>query len=86
MATTGFTAQEIADAHLVGVTDAEIETYRLGIIAANPNDIAGNLLDIYRSEADISRELGFSLRAPSAYEPGLSIGGSPGLNGGDGGW
>ena len=55
---TGFTAQEIADAHLVGLTDADIEEFRQGIIAADPNDLAGNLLDIYTGEAAISRELG----------------------------
>jgi hypothetical protein len=76
---TGFTAQEIADAHLVGLTDADIEDYRLGIIAANPDDLAGNLLDIYTSEAAISRELGRALTDPSAYAPGLSISGSAGL-------
>jgi len=79
LATTGFTAQEIADAHLIGLTDADIEAYRQGIIAANPNDIAGNLLDIYTSEAAISRELGRSLINPSAYAPGLSISGGAGL-------
>lgn len=78
LATTGFTAQEIADAHLVGLTDADIEEFRQGIIAADPNKIAGNLLDIYRSEAAISRELGLSLRAQGAFRSGLSIGGSPG--------
>lgn len=76
---TGFTAQEIADAKLIGLSDADIETYRLGIIAANPDEIAGNLLTIYTNEAAISRELGLALRAPSAYEPGLTIGGSPGV-------
>jgi len=79
LAATGFTAQEIADAKLVGLTDADIEAYRQGIIAANPTDIAGNVLDIYTSEAAISRELGRSLLAPSSYEPGFSISGSPGL-------
>ncbi|MDO8598299.1 MAG: hypothetical protein Q7R45_16945, partial [Sulfuricaulis sp.] len=79
LATTGFTAQEIADAKLIGLTDADIEEFRQGVIAANPNDIAGNLLDIYTSEAAISRELGQAMRAPSTYEPGLSISGSPGL-------
>ena len=67
LAATGFTAQEIADAKLVGLTDADIEEYRQGIIAANPNDIAGNLLDIYTGEAAISRELGRTLLAPSSY-------------------
>jgi hypothetical protein len=79
LTTTGFTAQEIDDAHLVGLTDADIEEFRQGIIAANPNDIAGNLLDIYTSEAAISRELGRALIAPSAYEPGISISGGAGL-------
>ena len=76
---TGFTAQEIADAHLVGLTDADIEEFRQGVIAANPSDIAGNLLDIYLGEAAISQELGRSLIDPSAYAPGLSISGSAGL-------
>ena len=79
LAATGFTTQEIADAKLIGLTDADIEEFRLGIIAANPNDIAGNLLDKFTSEAAISRELGRSLLAPSSYEPGLSISGSAGL-------
>ena len=36
LASQGFTAQEIADAKLVGWTDAEIEEYRQDIIAARP--------------------------------------------------
>jgi hypothetical protein len=72
LAATAFTAQEIADAKLVGLTDTDIEAYRQGIIAANPNDIAGNVLDIYTSEAAISRELGQSLLAPSSYAFSLS--------------
>ena len=64
---------------MIGLSDADIEDYRQGIIAANPNDIAGNLLAIYTGEAAISRELGRSLLNPSAYEPGLSITGGSGL-------
>ncbi len=78
LATTGFTAQEIADAKLVGLTDADIEEFRQGVIAAKPNDIAGNLLDIYTGEASVSRQLGSALRAPSSYDPGLSISGRSG--------
>ena len=37
------------------------------------------MLNIYTGEAAISRELGRSLLAPSAYEPGLSISGGAGL-------
>lgn len=81
LATSGFTAQEIADAKLIGLTDADIEDFRQGIIAANPNDIAGNLLDIYTSEAAISRQLGNALLNQWVYAPGLrvGVGGSPGL-------
>jgi hypothetical protein len=79
LATTGFTSQEISDAHLIGLTDADIEDYRQGVITANPNDIAGNLLDIYTNEAAISRELGQALIATRPYEPGLSVSGSAGL-------
>ena len=79
LAATGFTAQEIADAKLVGLTDADIEDYRQGIIAANPNDLSGNLLDIYLGEAAVSRELGRALTDPSAFAPGLSVSGSAGL-------
>jgi hypothetical protein len=79
LTSTGFTVQEIADAHLVGLTDADIETYRQGILSANPADLAGDLLVIYAGEAAISREWGRAMLAPSAYEGGLSISGSPGL-------
>lgn len=79
LTSTGFTVQEIADAHLVGLTDAEIETYRQGILSANPIDLAGDLLVIYAGEAAISREWGRAMTAPSAYDGGISISGSPGL-------
>jgi hypothetical protein len=55
LAANGFTPQEIADAKLVGLTDAEIEAYRQEIIAADPNDLAGNILDFYWNESAISR-------------------------------
>jgi len=80
LATSGFTAQEIADAKLIGLTDADIEKFRQGIIAANPNDIAGNVLTFYTGEAAISRELGRALIATRPYEPGLSISGGAGSN------
>jgi hypothetical protein len=79
LAASGFTEQEITDAKLVGLTDVALEEYRQDIIATNPNDIAGNLLDIYTREAAISRELGRALRTPSGYAPGFSVSGSPGL-------
>ena len=66
----GFTAQEIADAKLIGWTDADIEAYRQAIIAANPKDVAGNLLTKYSAEASASRTLGNALLHPPIFDPG----------------
>ncbi len=79
LASQGFTPQEIADAKLVGWTDAEIEEYRQDIIAADPNDIAGNVLDIYTQEAAISRELGNALLESYSFMPGFGVSGGAGL-------
>ena len=74
----GFTAQEIADAKLIGWTDADIEAYRLSIIAANPKDVAGNLLTKYSAEASASWTLGNALLHPPIFDPGFHVGGSAG--------
>jgi hypothetical protein len=79
LAAQGFTPQEIADAHLLGLTDAEIEAYRQEIIAADPDDLSGNIIDFYTNEAAISRDLGNALLDNYSYAPGFSVGGSPGL-------
>jgi len=74
----GFSAQEIADAKLIGWTDAQIEAQRQAIIAANPNDVAGNLLEKYTNEASVSRDLGNALLHPPVFNPSYSVSGSPG--------
>jgi hypothetical protein len=74
-----FTQQELANAKLVGLSDADIEAYRQEIIAADPNDLAGNILDMYSNEAFVSRNLGNALLHPHAFAPGFSVGGSAGL-------
>ncbi len=79
LATQGFTAQEIANAKLIGLTDADIEAYRQGILAADPNEIAGNILEMYTQEAAISRELGNALLYPINFSPGFSVSGGAGL-------
>jgi hypothetical protein len=78
LSATGFVAQEIADAKLVGLTDADIEAFRQEIIAADPNDIAGNLLDIYTNEAFVSRNSGNALLHPYSFAPGFSVSGGAG--------
>jgi hypothetical protein len=77
--TTGFTTPEIADAKYIGLTDADIEAFRQEIIAANPADIAGNLLDIYTQEAATLRDVGNTILHPNVFNPGFSVGGSAGL-------
>jgi hypothetical protein len=79
LAANGFTQQEIDAAHLLGMTDADIEAYRQGIISADPNDLTGNLLDFYTDEATISRDLGHALLENYNFRPRASVGGSPGL-------
>ena len=74
----GFSAQEIADAKLIGLTDAQIEAQRQEIIAANPNDLAGNLLEKYTNEASVSRDLGNALLHPPVFHPSYSVSGSAG--------
>jgi hypothetical protein len=77
--TTGFTAQEIADAKYIGLTDADIEAWRQEIIAANPADIAGDLLVKYSQEAATMREVGNTILHPVLFNPGFAVGGAPGL-------
>jgi hypothetical protein len=78
LAASGFTPEEIANARLLGMSDAEIEAYRQEIIAANPDDLDGNILDFYTHEATVSRELGNALLTTYTFNPGSSVGGSPG--------
>ena len=63
---------------LIGLTDAQIEAQRQAIIAANPNDVAGNLLEKYTNEASVSRDLGNALLHPPVFHPSFSVSGSPG--------
>ncbi len=86
LANQGFSAQEIADAKLVGLTDAQIEAYRQEIMAANPNDLAGNVIDFYTNEATISRDLGAAMLVQFNFSPGLSVSGSAGSAAGSRGW
>ncbi len=79
LANTGFTAQEVADARLAGLSDAQIEALRLEIIATKPDDLAGNLLEKYTGEAVVSRALANSLLHPTTFQPSVHVSGSAGL-------
>ncbi len=79
LATSGFTAQEIADAHQAGLSDDDIEAYRQEIIATNPADIAGDLIDIYTQEAATVRDTGNAILHPNMFNSGFHVGGGAGL-------
>lgn len=79
LAAHGFTPQEVANARLLGLTDADIEAYRQEILDELPKELSGNMLDFYTNEAAISRDLGNALLHPYSYAPGLSISGGAGL-------
>jgi len=75
---TGFTAQEIAEAHNAGLSDADIAAYRLELLAARPSDLAGDLRDYFTSAAADLRAAGNGLLHPYNYVPSFSVGGTAG--------
>lgn len=79
LASTGFTAQEIADAKQAGFSDDDIEAFRQEIIAANPADLTGDWLDIYAQEAYSMRQAGDQLLHPELFNPGFSVTGGAGM-------
>jgi hypothetical protein len=76
---SGFTPEEIADAHAVGLSDADIESIRQGILSANPNDLAGDLVLKMQAIRDEFNSLGDILLHPYVFNPGYSVTGSAGL-------
>ena len=76
--TSGFSAQEIADAHALGLTDAEIELIRQSIINANPADLAGDVITKMQQISQQLNALGVQLTNPVVFRPGFSISGSAG--------
>jgi hypothetical protein len=85
LASSGFTAQEIADAKQAGLTDEDIEALRQDIITSDPAELTGDWLDKYTQEAADMREVGNDLLHPELFNPGFSVsgggGGSPQASG-----
>lgn len=75
----GFSIQEIADAHTIGLTDADIEVIRQSIITAKPEDLAGDLIPKMQQLRDQFYLLGGVLTHPEVFSPGYSVSGSAGL-------
>jgi hypothetical protein len=67
ISTQGFSLAEIADAKVFGLTDAQIEAIRQADIAADPGDVAGDLLIHLANEADAMRALGNTLAGPANF-------------------
>jgi Bacterial Ig-like domain (group 1) len=71
---SGFSPQEIDDAHTLGLTDADIEALRQSILTANPADLAGDVIvNMHQISADFY-VLGGVLSNPSFFNPGYVVG------------
>ncbi len=75
----GFDPGEIADAHAVGLTDADLTAIRQKILAAKPEDLAGDLVPRLRALRDEFLALSNVLLHPVAFAPGFSVSGGAGL-------
>ena len=73
---SGFSAQEIADAHTIGLTDADIETIRQSILAAKPEDLAGDVIANMQAIGAQFRDLGAVLENPVVFDPTFTVSGA----------
>jgi hypothetical protein len=73
LAASGFSAQEISDAHAVGLTDADIAAILQSILTANPEDLAGDVIVHMQAIRDQFLELGNILQNPGTFAPGFSV-------------
>ena len=73
--TSGFTADEISNARLAGLTDAQIEANKQDILAADPAKAAVDVIIYLRDLANEFRALGQVLTSPPNFGGGISIGG-----------
>ena len=77
LSTTGFTAQQIADAHAAGLSDEEIEAVRQSIINADPlelsreNDVVVKMQEL----GERLRTLGNAMLYPQVFAPSFSVSG-----------
>ncbi len=73
LAASGFSAQEISDAHAVGLTDADIAAILQNILTANPEELAGDVIVNMQAIRDQFLELGNILQNPGTFAPGSSV-------------
>ena len=72
---SGFSAQALADAHALGLSDADIEAIRQSIITAKPEDLAGDVIANMEQISASFYLLGGVLSNPTAFAPGLTVSG-----------
>jgi hypothetical protein len=75
--TQGFNSDEIAAAHLLGMTDAEIEDMRQRRLALDPAEVAGSVTQRMTNYAQTLRDLSYAILNPAGSV--FSIGGSAGM-------
>lgn len=76
---TGFDPADVANAHTLGLTDADVEDVRQRILADDPDDLAGDLVVRLQELRDQFLGLGDSLAHPEVFQPGLTVTGGAGL-------
>ena len=76
LAASGFSSQEITDAHAVGLTDADLADLKANILAANPQDLAGDVILNMQQIAAQFINLGNVLANPGVFNPGYSVAGA----------
>ena len=72
----GFSTQEIADAHAVGLTDADIEAVRQSILTARPTDLAGDVITHMKDIGAQFRTLAGVLMNPPVFAPQAVVAGA----------
>jgi hypothetical protein len=82
LATTGFDPASVANARALGLTDADIEDVRQRILAADPGDLAGDVLLRLAELRDRVAALGDALVNPEVYDPGFAVTGGAGWRAG----
>ncbi|HSJ58269.1 MAG TPA: Ig-like domain-containing protein [Anaerolineae bacterium] len=74
LAGDGFSADEIAAAESIGLTDAEIEAIRQARIGADPEEVAGSVVTRLRGVAAALRPLGEVFMDPPNFDEGVAVG------------
>ncbi len=78
LSANGFSTQAIADAHALGMSDADLAAMKVGILGSRPEDLAGDLITAMGHVSFNYRQLGSTLEHPDNFNPGYSVtGGAP---------